>query len=193
MLVIKRVTGIFLLLAGLSLNQVNGQPVNLVLEDTTITTTVTFVATNSITAGAGFTITSTGNVTFNSGGTLTFNSGFTLMTGASFQGFSGSPIGIDEENASIPNDFILQQNYPNPFSTSTEIRYGLPVNDHVTVVIYNLSGQRIKILLSEQQQAGYHTVSWDGRNETGHKMSSGIFCYRIETARNSSTGKMMLE
>jgi hypothetical protein len=189
MLIIKRLIGIILLLTGILITQGNAQPLNLVLQDMTITTTETFTAINSITAGPNFTIANSGDVTFISGNFITLNSGFSVILGGLFQAFPGATLGIKTET---PMDFTVLQNYPNPFNTTTEIRYGLPNCEHVTIVVYNLFGQKIRTLLAQNQHAGYHTVAWDGRNETGQKVSSGIFFYKIETDKYSTIRKMML-
>ena len=192
MLIIKRLIGIILLVAGILIMQGNAQPVNLVLEDTTITTTATFTAINSIIAGPGFTITNSGDVTFISGNSITLNSGVTVIMGGLFQAFTGAPVGIETENSVIPDGLIVMQNYPNPFSHTTEICYGLPNSDYVTIMVYNLSGQRIRTLIAQNQQAGYHTVVWDGRDETGKKVSKGIFSCKLETGKYAITRKMIL-
>ena len=192
MLIIKRLIGIVLLVAGIFITQGNAQPVNLVLEDTTITTTVTFIATNSITAGSGFTIASSGDVTFKSGNYITLNPGFTVISGGLFQAFPGASLGVETETSVIPDGLIVMQNYPNPFSHTTEIYYGLPNRDYVTIEVYNLSGQKIRTLIAQNQQAGYHTVVWDGRDETGQEVSSGIFSCKVKTGKYIMTRKMIL-
>ena len=189
MLIIKRLISIILLIAGIFIMQVNAQPVDLVLQDTTITTTATFTAINSITAGPNFTIANSGNVTFISGNYITLNPGCTVILGGLFQAFPGAAVGVETETSV---DFNVLQNYPNPFNNTTEIGYKLPDSDHVTIVVYNLFGQKIRTLLSQKQQAGYHTVVWDGRDETGQKVSSGIFSYKVEIGKYVKTRKMML-
>lgn len=188
---IKRLTGIILLVSGMLTIQVNAQHVDLVLHDTTITTTATFEATNSIVAGPNFTISNTGNVTFRSSNSITLNPGVTIMLGGVFTAFPGADVGFETENPIIPNGLALK-NCPNPFSQATEIRYGLPNDDHVTVMVYDLSGKRIITLLSQKQQAGYHAVVWDGRDETGQEVNGGVYSCLVETGKYAMAMKMVL-
>ena len=75
----------------------------------------------------------------------------------------------------LVNNFCLDQNYPNPFNLETVIRYQIPKTGRVTIKIYNLLGQEIKTLINDIQQAGYHKVSWDGKNQRGKDVPSGIY------------------
>ena len=76
-----------------------------------------------------------------------------------------------------PDDYGLFQNYPNPFNPETEIRYQLPNPSEVSLNIYNLMGQEIKILINSYHSAGYYSVKWDGTNNQGMKVASGIYIY----------------
>ena len=86
----------------------------------------------------------------------------------------------------------LAQNYPNPFNSSTSIRYVLPKNDFVRLAIYNISGQLVRTLVKGEEFTGTHTVSWNGMDEQGRSISSGIYFYCLETGNLKSTGKMLL-
>jgi len=79
------------------------------------------------------------------------------------------------EESVIPKSYNLYQNYPNPFNPETTIRYQIPVSENVKVVIYSLLGQKIKTIVDEFKPAGYYTVKWDGGNESGIIVSSGIY------------------
>lgn len=92
----------------------------------------------------------------------------------------------------IPTRIELVQNYPNPFNPSTTIKFGLPDESRVKLVIYNVLGQKVKELLNDTRGAGYHTVMWNGRNETGQQVSSGLYIYRLETAKGVQSKKMLL-
>ncbi len=81
--------------------------------------------------------------------------------------------------AATGNAFALEPNYPNPFNAATAIAYTLPTAARVDVNIYNALGQQIRQLVHARQPAGYHTVIWDGRNEDGQAVSSGVYFYRL--------------
>jgi hypothetical protein len=79
----------------------------------------------------------------------------------------------------IVKDFNLNQNYPNPFNPSTKISYDLSNSAHVVLIIYNSLGQKIKTLKNETQKIGTHTISWDGTDEIGNRISSGKYFYQL--------------
>lgn len=82
-------------------------------------------------------------------------------------------------NASLPKDFALGQNFPNPFNPETEISYELPGQSQMTITVFNLMGQRVRTLLNSRIAAGRHTVRWDGKDETGQSVPSGVYLYRM--------------
>ena len=78
------------------------------------------------------------------------------------------------------------KNFPNPFNPATHIQYSLPRSGEVTLIIYNILGQKVRQLLNNQtQSAGSYTIEWDGRNRIGNPTSSGIYMYRIEVKDNT--------
>ena len=96
------------------------------------------------------------------------------------------------EKSAIPQDLSLSQNYPNPFNPETEISYSLPEHSQVRLTIYNLRGQKVRVLVDEYQTAGQKTVHWDGTDEEGNKVSSGVYLYRIKAGEYTETKKMIL-
>jgi predicted RNA methylase len=94
--------------------------------------------------------------------------------------------------SSIPDQLALYQNFPNPFNPSTKIEYSVPQNTHVEIVIYNVIGQVIKTLVNENINAGIHSVFWDGRNNSGDLVNSGLYFYQIISEDNSKSRKMLL-
>lgn len=84
------------------------------------------------------------------------------------------------EDSALPEDFILSQNFPNPFNPQTEIRFGLPVAADVNLVIFNLLGQPVRTLVSNSQSAGYYRQAWYGNDNSGRQAASGVYIYRIE-------------
>ena len=92
----------------------------------------------------------------------------------------------------IPETFELSQNYPNPFNPQTQIRFGLPEPTRVRLDIYNVLGQRVRTLMDEEMEAGYHTLMWDGRVSGGSLAASGIYMYRLHTAAGFTDVKRMM-
>jgi hypothetical protein len=92
----------------------------------------------------------------------------------------------------IPFNYVLKQNYPNPFNPETNIEYALPKESDVSLTVYNLLGQTVRTLISEKVAAGAHTAHWDGRNENGENVPSGIYFYKLYTPEFSQTNKMVL-
>ncbi|MBN2413490.1 T9SS type A sorting domain-containing protein [candidate division KSB1 bacterium] len=100
--------------------------------------------------------------------------------------------GIVSSITQLPEKFILYQNYPNPFNSTTVLKYDLPKSTWVVLKVYNLSGQSIKTLVDDLQNAGRKSISWDGRDHLGLEVASGIYIYRIETDSFIKSGKMLL-
>lgn len=99
---------------------------------------------------------------------------------------------LDEQSNAVPDAFALRQNYPNPFNPTTTIRFDLPVASFVSLKLYDLLGQEVRTLVNGDRTAGFHTVSWDGRNELGSAVPSGIYLYRIVTSNFVQTQRMTL-
>jgi hypothetical protein len=102
------------------------------------------------------------------------------------------PTAIGEDGNGIPKTFALLQNYPNPFNPITIIRYQLPRAAEVKLEIYNSLGQKIRSLIHSRIEAGYHRAIWDGRDDYGFKVASGVYLYRIETEHFTKARKMLL-
>ncbi|HUT63266.1 MAG TPA: FlgD immunoglobulin-like domain containing protein [Anaerolineae bacterium] len=132
-----------------------------------------------------------------------FPLGATVMRVLATDGYSVStierdviimPSSIDNQDptTAFPLDFILHPAYPNPFNAETSIRYSLPTHSDVSLAIFDLCGRRIKTLVNAPQKAGYHTAIWDGRNEAGIPVSSGLYFYRINAANFTKVRKMTM-
>lgn len=93
---------------------------------------------------------------------------------------------------SLPNAFTLYENHPNPFSSETAVRYSLPISTEAKLVIYDASGRVVKVLVDSEVEAGYYKAIWDGRDEGGKEVTSGIYFYRIQAGNYTSTKKMIL-
>jgi len=98
----------------------------------------------------------------------------------------------EETNDIIPENIHLFQNYPNPCNPTTTISYQLPVNANVTLKIYNILGQEVRMLVNENIPAGYHSVIWSGKDNSGQLVTSSIYFYQLEVGNNFSETKRML-
>jgi hypothetical protein len=86
---------------------------------------------------------------------------------------------VELESVEIPSTYSLVQNYPNPFNAGTTIPYQLPEDGKVTLMIFNLLGEKVRTLVNENKVAGSYSIHWDGRNEFGSNVPSGIYVYRL--------------
>ncbi|MFL3006221.1 MAG: T9SS type A sorting domain-containing protein [Candidatus Neomarinimicrobiota bacterium] len=98
----------------------------------------------------------------------------------------------DEILENIPSIFSLSQNYPNPFNPVTKLDYNLPLRSKVNISIYNVLGQEIKTLVNEVKEYGYHSTIWNGQDNLGRDMSSGVYFARIISQGFTKTRKMLL-
>ena len=108
------------------------------------------------------------------------------------QEIMGQPTDTDPEPNPLPSRFSLAQNYPNPFNATTTIEYALPSPGPVTITVYNLLGQTVSVWRSERQSAGRHTYHWQGLDQTGHPVATGLYLYRLESGRHTASRKMLL-
>jgi hypothetical protein len=101
---------------------------------------------------------------------------------------------IDKDIVSdqLPEKFALKQNYPNPFNPTTNISFDLAKAGQVKLTVFNTLGQKIRTLVDKQMSAGRYEIQWDGTNNVGAKVASGIYLYRIEADNFVTTKKMML-
>jgi hypothetical protein len=93
----------------------------------------------------------------------------------------------------LPTEFVLKGNYPNPFNPSTTINFVLPKRERVMVKIFNALGQLVCNLVNEEKEAGDNYLVWNGRDNYGREASSGIYFYRVQAGKNFATGKMVLQ
>lgn len=97
-----------------------------------------------------------------------------------------------ENIRSLPSAFALSPNHPNPFNPSTHIGYQLPAAGEVSLAIYDLMGQVVRVLVQEHQEAGYYQVDWDGRDDQGQPVSSAVYLYRLVSNGRVETRRMLL-
>ncbi|MFC1540220.1 S8 family serine peptidase [Gemmatimonadota bacterium] len=104
----------------------------------------------------------------------------------------GGPESAEATIVQLPNELTLEQNYPNPFNPDTQIKFGIPTSSHVRLRIMNIRGQTLRTLVDDEKSAGWHTVMWDGRNEGGDQVASGIYLYLIEVEGKNILMRMTL-
>jgi hypothetical protein len=113
---------------------------------------------------------------------------------AFFSDYSGNLMQANvslEKNQQLPDRFNLFQNYPNPFNPETNISFSLPEENQVNLRIYNLKGQLVDLLVNTRLSAGFYTFTWNGKDESGRDVSSGIYFYKLIAGKYSETKKMV--
>jgi hypothetical protein len=99
---------------------------------------------------------------------------------------------IDSREGATPEMFYLAQNYPNPFNPETTVEFALPKPSHVKLQIYNLLGQPIRTLIDEKIDAGFNSIKWEGRDDGGRQMPSGVYLYQMRAGSFVATRKLVL-
>ena len=103
-----------------------------------------------------------------------------------------SPSDEKEVHEQLPKEHVLEQNYPNPFNSFTTIRYHITQKTHVQIIIYNLLGKEIKTLVDSDKQNGIYEINWNGKDNWGEDISSGIYFYQLKTDGFSLTRKLCI-
>ena len=104
-----------------------------------------------------------------------------------------NPINVDiTPTDALPKFTTLAQNFPNPFNPSTTIKFDLKEKGLVTLKVYNVAGQLVRTLVNEVKDANSYTVAWDGKNDRGGAVASGIYFYKMDTKDFSQTKKMVM-
>lgn len=91
----------------------------------------------------------------------------------------------------LPTSFAVSQNYPNPFNPTTTIDYAVSKQSFVSLKVYNLLGQEVKTLVAEEKSVGLHKAQWDGVDNAGVAVPSGMYLYKMVAGSFSETKKMM--
>ena len=99
---------------------------------------------------------------------------------------------VAEAEGVVPAEFALAQNFPNPFNASTTIAFQLAFASQVELAVYNISGQRVRTLISGSLPAGHHRLQWDGRNDRGEPAASGAYLYQLSAGDFVATRQLML-
>jgi len=110
-----------------------------------------------------------------------------------YNNFEGiNTTGVKDETTVIPAKFELFQNYPNPFNPTTTIKFGVAKAGVIQLTVYDILGRKIKTLFNEDTYVGFHTVNWDGTNEYGNKVATGLYFYQLKASSVQLTQKMLL-
>jgi hypothetical protein len=185
--IINRLQYIILLVFGIFILPVFSQPANVILTDTTFSTTDLIQAANSISAGPNVTITGSGNLTLEAPSIILTNTVFTLGGGQLLLVSNNPAVGIKNEKHITPDEYILDQNYPNPFNPATSINYYVPKESHISLVVYDVLGKEVKVLVNGEETAGYHRIEFDAS-----ELPSGIYFYRLQAGTFMAVKKMIL-
>ncbi|MDP4175912.1 MAG: T9SS type A sorting domain-containing protein [Bacteroidota bacterium] len=100
--------------------------------------------------------------------------------------------GVETIKSTQPSEYSLSQNYPNPFNPETKIQFSMKSSERVRLVVYNILGQAVRTLVNQDMKAGTYSVSFNGRDDLGKQLASGIYMYSLETSSFKVTKKMML-
>ncbi|NUM79243.1 T9SS type A sorting domain-containing protein [bacterium] len=158
------------------------------------------------------------NSTISAGNSIIFKPGFKIKEGSNFRAYIDQSLNsatqhqikndyflksITDKNISnetvsknniqvFPDKFDLHQNAPNPFNPTTSLRYSLKEKTKVRLTIYNILGHEVRLLINTVQDAGYKVITWDGKNNEGKELPSGIYIYRLEAGQFIKSKKMLL-
>jgi hypothetical protein len=104
----------------------------------------------------------------------------------------GTTTAVGGAKDGLPSTYELSENYPNPFNPSTTIQYGVPRDGAVAIDIYNVMGQKIRTLVDDYRAAGRYVATWDGRDDRGYVVGSGVYFYRLTSGNTGIVKKMLL-
>jgi flagellar hook assembly protein FlgD len=107
---------------------------------------------------------------------------------------STQPAGLSNRQQSLSGQFQLQSNYPNPFNPSTTIPFEIGMNSRGTtsLAIYNILGQRVRLLFDKFLQPGAYEITWNGQDDRGNPVTSGLYFYQLRSGNNTLIGKMVM-
>ena len=105
----------------------------------------------------------------------------------------GATVAIHDDVQVNPYTYALLDNFPNPFNPETQIRFSMGGQENVSLTIYDIMGRRVRSLINgESYSSGFHVINWDGRDNAGQKVASGMYIYRIKAGDFIADKKMLL-
>jgi len=113
-------------------------------------------------------------------GVFTFSFGTYKIEIRDMNDLGGYAVGVHSDIVAQPLTYELKQNFPNPFNPETRLYFSIPETQKVQLIVYNIVGQKVRTLLDTQYAAGRHVVNWDGLNDAGHRVPSGVYIYRLK-------------
>ena len=105
---------------------------------------------------------------------------------------ASTDIEYEEQLLNVPEAYTLSQNYPNPFNPQTVIHYEIPVRSHVRLSVFNTSGQKVATLVKNSQPPGHHSLVWNGTDDTGRNLASGVYLYRLSVGETQTDTRKLL-
>ncbi len=102
------------------------------------------------------------------------------------------PLAAGDDKQPLPTEFALEQNYPNPFNASTMIKFAVPEKEYVEMKIYNLLGQKVRTLLSSEKGAGWYSIIWDGKADSGYELPTGVYLMKMKAGEFEAKKKLMM-
>ena len=99
---------------------------------------------------------------------------------------------VEGASSSMPSAYQLWQNYPNPFNSRTTIRYQISKSTFVIIEILDLLGRRVRTLVSQKRPVGVHQVNWDGKDDSGQIVGSGVYLCRLQAGNFINVKRMVL-
>jgi len=116
----------------------------------------------------------------------------TIAPALTFPVIAKSDVAVDGDGKMVPHSFSLGQNRPNPFNPSTVVDYSVARKSQINISVFNILGQRVKTLVDREADAGQYQAVWDGADDNGNQVASGIYFYKMSTAGFVETRKMVL-
>jgi len=101
-------------------------------------------------------------------------------------------VGVDGQKTVVPLTYELGDCYPNPFNPTTQIEYAIPVSNNVTIEIFNSLGQKVRTLVDRYMSAGTYHTTWDGMDDNGNVMPSGVYFYKMTSSHFNAVKRMLL-
>ena len=98
----------------------------------------------------------------------------------------------DQNTTPVSGNIVMHSNHPNPFNPSTTISFDLAQASNISVIVYNIKGQKVRTLLNEYRENGTHSIYWNGTDNSNKSVASGLYFYKLTSGKDTVTHKMLL-